>query len=158
MANTNTNDIDLLLMDSNDDQLTEEIMRDKVRKESFLAMIESATTGGDFLSIVNLLPNSSQRYGHSLTMNAIIKIICQHSTFKDRCTGFYTTKVKAGKEAKVVSTYNMLGSNESSSLAAVKETKIIVERKLLCLKEQIEFQKYVLMSECFDGEEKKKQR
>ena len=49
-------------------------------------------------------------------------------------------------------------SNESSSLAAGKETKIVVERKLLCLKEQIEFQKYVLMSECFDGEEKKKQR
>ena len=49
-------------------------------------------------------------------------------------------------------------SNESSSLAAAKETKIVVERKLLCLKEQIEFQKYVLMSECFDGEREKKQR
>jgi hypothetical protein len=108
MANTNTNDIDSLLMDSDDDQLTEEIMRDKVTKESFRAMNESATTGGDFLNIVNLLPNSSQCYGHSLTMNAIIKIICRHSTFKDRCTGFYTTKVKAGKEMKVVSTYNML--------------------------------------------------
>ena len=116
MANTNTNDIDLLLMDSDDDQLMEEIMRDKVMKESFLAMIESATTGGDFLNIINLLPNSSQRYGHSSTMNAIIKIICRHSTFKDQCMGFYTTKVKAGKETKVVSTYNMLNQSNKELL------------------------------------------
>jgi hypothetical protein len=75
MANTNANDIDLLLMDSDDDQLMEEFIRDKVTKESFLAMIESATTGGDFLNIINLLPNSSQRYGHSLTMNAITNIV-----------------------------------------------------------------------------------
>jgi hypothetical protein len=109
-------DIDSLLMDSDDDQLMEEIMRDEVTKESFLAMIESATTGGDFLNIINLLPNSSQHYGHSLTMNAIIKIICQHSTFKDRCTGFYTTKVKAGKETKVVSTYNMLNQSNKELL------------------------------------------
>ena len=50
------------------------------------------------------------------------------------------------------------GSNDASSLAGAKEAKVVVERKLLCLKEQIEFQKYVLTSECFDGEEKKKQR
>jgi hypothetical protein len=43
-------------------------------------------------------------------------------------------------------------------LAAAKEAKVVVEGKLLCLKEQIEFQKYVLTSECFDGEEKRKQR
>jgi hypothetical protein len=120
MANTNTNDIDSLLMDSDDDQLMEEIMRDKVTKESFLAMIESATTGGDFLNIINLLPNSSQRYGHSLTMNAIIKIICWHSTFKNWCTGFYTTKVKAGKETKVVSTYNMLNQSNKELLRMMK--------------------------------------
>ena len=32
----------------------------------------------------------------------------------------------------------------------------MVERKLLCMKEQIEFHKYVLISECFDGDEKRK--
>jgi len=43
-------------------------------------------------------------------------------------------------------------------LAAAKEAKVVVEGKLLCLKEQIEFQKYVLTSECFDGEEEKKSK
>jgi hypothetical protein len=31
---------------------------------------------------------------------------------------------------------------------------VTVERKLLCVKEQIEYHKYVLMSEYFDSEEK----
>jgi hypothetical protein len=48
------------------------------------------------------------------------------------------------------------GGNDASSLAAAKEAKVVVERKLLCLKEQIEFQKYVLTFEYFDGEEEKK--
>ncbi len=37
---------------------------------------------------------------------------------------------------------------------AAKEDKVVVERKLLCPKEQIEYQKYVLTSECFNHDEK----
>jgi len=97
---TSTNDDDDLL-DSDDDELEEEVIRDKVMKESFLQLIEKASEGGDLLKVINLLPNSSQHYGHSITMNAIVKIICRYATFKDRCTAFYMTKVKSGKETRV---------------------------------------------------------
>jgi hypothetical protein len=112
---TATNDDDYLL-DSNDDELVENAIRDMVTKESFLSMVKAASEGADFLKIISLLPNSSQRYGHSLTMNAIIKIICRHETFKDRCTGFYVTKIKSGKETKVVSTYNTLNQSNNELL------------------------------------------
>jgi hypothetical protein len=102
---TNMNDGDDV-MDLDDDKLLEETIQDKVTKESFLSMVESTSGSGDFQKIINLLLNSSQQYGHSLTMNAIFKIICRHSVFKDQCTGFYTTKMTSGKETKVVSTYN----------------------------------------------------
>jgi len=112
---TSTNDDDDVL-DSIDDELEEEVILDKVTKESFLQLIEKASEGGDLLKVINLLPNSSQRYGHSITMNAIVKIICRHATFKDRCTAFYTTKVKSGKETRVVSTYNTLNQSNKEIL------------------------------------------
>jgi len=52
-------------------------------------------------------------------MNAIIKIICRHATFKDRCTGFYVTKIKSGKETKVVSTYNTLNQSNKELLWSI---------------------------------------
>jgi hypothetical protein len=113
---TTTNDIDSLFNDSDDDDLVENTISDKVTKESFLALVEAASNGGDFIKIINLLPNSSQRYGHSLTMNAIIKIISRDATFKDRCTGFFSTKIKSGKETKVVSTYNNLNQSNKELL------------------------------------------
>jgi hypothetical protein len=61
---TNTND-DNDLMDSDDDELVEEIICNRVTKESFLSMVETASDGGDFLKIITLLPNSSQQYCHS---------------------------------------------------------------------------------------------
>jgi len=96
IPNATNNDDDL--MDSDDDELVDEIIRDKVTKESFLQMVENVSIGGDLLKIINLLFSSSQCYGHSITMNAINKIISRHATFKDRCTAFYTTKIKSGKE------------------------------------------------------------
>jgi hypothetical protein len=112
---TSTNDDDNLL-DSDNDELEEELIRDKVTKESFLQLIEKALEGGDLLKVINLLPNSSQRYGYSITMNAIVKIICHHATFKDRCTALYTTKVKSSKETRVVSTYNTLNLSNKELL------------------------------------------
>jgi hypothetical protein len=47
-------------------------------------------------------------------------------------------------------------SDETASYVVAKERKVVMERKLLCVKEQIEYHKYVLMSDCFDEEEKKK--
>ncbi len=49
-----------------------------------------------------------------------------------------------------------LFGTETASYVTTKEYKVTVERKLLCVKEQIEYHKYVLMSDCFDEEEKKK--
>jgi hypothetical protein len=69
-------------------------------------MIDAASDGGDLMKIISLLPNSSQRYGHSITMNAVVKIVSRHSTFKDHCTAFYTTKRRENKETRVISTYN----------------------------------------------------
>ena len=46
--------------------------------------------------------------------------------------------------------------DETASYVVAKERKVVMERKLLCVKEQIEYHKYVLMSDCFDEEEKKK--
>ncbi len=99
-----------------DDELIQETIHDKVTKESFISMVKAASDGGDFLKVINRLPNSSQQYGHSLTMNAVINIICRHATFKDRCTRFYTTKIKSGKETKVVSTYNTLNQSNKELL------------------------------------------
>ncbi len=75
-------------MDSDDDDLlAEEALGDKVTKESFLSMVENASEGGDFLKILNLLPNSSQRYGHSLMPSLrfyavipLLKTVAQDST------------------------------------------------------------------------------
>jgi hypothetical protein len=38
-------------------------------------MVDGIITGTDLLKLVDLLPNSSQHYGHSIAMNALIKII-----------------------------------------------------------------------------------
>jgi hypothetical protein len=114
MPDATNNDDDL--MDSNDDELVDEIIQDKVTKESFLQMVKNVLIGGDLLKIINLLPNSLQCYGHSITMNAIVKIISRHAMFKDRCTAFYTTKIKSGKETRVTSTYNTLTQSNKELL------------------------------------------
>jgi len=44
----------------------------------------------------------------------------------------------------------------SSSYAVAKASKVVVERKLLCLKEQMDYHIYVLMSDHYDADEKKK--
>jgi hypothetical protein len=56
---TDTND-DEDLTDSDGDELIEEIIHDRVTMESFLSMVETAFDDGDYLKIINLLPNSSQ--------------------------------------------------------------------------------------------------
>jgi len=45
---------------------------------------------------------------------------------------------------------------ESVSYVSAKESKVVVERKLLCIKEQTQHYKYVLASDVYDDEEKKK--
>jgi hypothetical protein len=46
----------------------------------------------------------------------------------------------------------------SDSYTLAKEEKIVVERKLLCINQQMDYHKYLLMSEFFDAEEKKKSK
>ena len=50
MPNAMNDDDDL--MDSDDDELVNEIIRDKVTKESFLQMVENVSIGGDLLIII----------------------------------------------------------------------------------------------------------
>ena len=82
------------LDDTDDKELALDIIHDQTTKESFLSLIDSASISEDLVTIIELLPNSSQRYGHSITMNAVLKIISQHALFKDRCTSFYTMRKK----------------------------------------------------------------
>jgi hypothetical protein len=42
-------------------------------KQSFTARVEIASAGEALLELIDLLPNSAQKYGHSITMNAVIK-------------------------------------------------------------------------------------
>jgi hypothetical protein len=46
----------------------------------------------------------------------------------------------------------------SNSYTSAKEEKIIMGQKLLCINQQMEYHKYVLMSEFYDAEEKKKSK
>ncbi len=46
----------------------------------------------------------------------------------------------------------------SNSYSNAKEGKVIVERKLLCIKERMDHHKYVLMSELYDQEDNKKSK
>jgi hypothetical protein len=135
---TSTNDHDDLL-DSDNDELEEEVIRDKVTKESFLQLIEKASEGGDLLKVINLLPNSSQRYGHSITMNAIVKnaalsqidlLTRRLSENSDRLTN--TTEkamVRLFSPSPTFTDVSASVSNETSSYVAGKERKVDSERK-----------------------------
>jgi len=52
----------------------------------------------------------------SITMNAIIKILCRSPIFKDQCNLFYAVEVKKGAETKVPSTFNSLSPSLQSAL------------------------------------------
>jgi hypothetical protein len=84
----------LILYDVNTDEnkIENECLRDRTAKESFLSLIDGATQGEDLPHIIELLPNSSLTYVYSLTMNATVKIIACHGTFKHHCSTFYTVK------------------------------------------------------------------
>jgi hypothetical protein len=89
---------------------------ESMTRERFLEMVNSASNGNDLLGVLALLPNTAQRWGHSITMNAIIKILCRSPIFKDQCDSFYAVKVKKGAETKVPSTFNSLSPSLQSAL------------------------------------------
>ena len=97
-----------LEVDTVDKKLELDFIGDKATKESFIWLIFSAWKGEDLLPIIELLWNSSQQYGHSLTMNAVMKMISLHSHFKDHSTSFYTMKREMGVEKLVLSKNNSL--------------------------------------------------
>ena len=64
IVNDDFNKSDNIGFEDDDDDATEEEMavetaRDQITKQSYNAMIGSATTGTNLLSIIDLLPNSS---------------------------------------------------------------------------------------------------
>jgi hypothetical protein len=73
---------------TDDDESLNESVRDKVTKQSFAKMLERASSGQELLPIVDLLPNSSPKYGHSIAMNAIIKLFGRHLAFRGHCLYF----------------------------------------------------------------------
>jgi hypothetical protein len=68
---------------------TEEEEGESMSRERFLERVNSASNGNDLLDVLTLLPNTAQRWGHSITMNAIITIFCRTPIFKDQCDSFY---------------------------------------------------------------------
>jgi hypothetical protein len=85
-----------------------ETVHDQVTKQTYTAMVDSTTTGSELLKLIDLLPNSSQRYGHSITMNALVKIIIHQPSFCAWSDHLYCVKVKKGKETRVASTFTSL--------------------------------------------------
>ena len=51
---------------------------------------------------------------------------------------------------------NGSGGGSSALYAAAKESKVVIERKLLCVNTRMDYFKYVLSSDCYDADEKKK--
>jgi hypothetical protein len=91
---------------------------------------EAALTQIDLLT--RRLSNNSDRLT-SMTEKAMVRLFSPSPTFTDVSTSV---------------------NNDTASYIAAKEKKVDSERKLLFLKEQIEYQKCVLLSEYFNPEEK----
>jgi hypothetical protein len=89
-TNNNNNDDDDIEDDDNDDTVVKESLCDGVTMQSCASLEENSKSGSDLLKLTNLLPNSSQRCGHSLTMNATVKIMVRHAMFWDQGSIFYT--------------------------------------------------------------------
>ncbi len=76
MSSTNDSDIakDDVDEESTDiDEVVQECIHNKITKQSYETMLTRAAPGHELLPIIDLLPNSSQHYGRSIMMNAIIK-------------------------------------------------------------------------------------
>jgi hypothetical protein len=111
--------------DDHDDEVAMETVRDEVTKQSYTAMVDSATTGTNFLKLIDLLPNSSQHYGHSITMNDFIKIIIHYPSFHEWSDNLYCVKVKKGKETRVASMFTSLNQvNKQLFKAMLQEMKL----------------------------------
>jgi hypothetical protein len=67
-----------------------------MKKEEFLTMVNTVTDGKQLLDIITLLPNTAQCWGHSITMNPIIKLLCCASLLKEQCKTFLVVMVKKG--------------------------------------------------------------
>jgi hypothetical protein len=80
-------------------------------KQSFTTRVEEASTGEALLELIGLLPNNAQKYGHSITMNAVIKKIARVPVFRDETACLYTAKQKNGHEVKVSLTFSALSKD-----------------------------------------------
>jgi hypothetical protein len=80
-------------------------------KQSFTTRVEEASTGEALLELIGLLPNNAQKYGHSITMNAVIKKIARAPVFRDETACLYTAKQKNGHEVKVSLTFSALSKD-----------------------------------------------
>ncbi len=77
-------------------------------RQGYLSCINEASDGQHLLDIINLLPNSARHYGHSLTMNAIIKTISRHLVFCEQSNPLFVTKHKSRKDVQVTATFSSL--------------------------------------------------
>jgi hypothetical protein len=76
------------------------------------------------------------------TNNAITKLF---SPFSPQCSSFSESIASASSKSPPVNTFQL-----------AREEKVKTERKIICIKEQMDFYKYVLSSEHYDSEEKNK--
>jgi hypothetical protein len=108
--NNNDDDIEDEDDDDDDDESTvvQESLCDRVTKQSYASLMENSTSGRDLLKLTYLLPNSSQRYGHSLTINAIVKIMFHHPMFWDQSFIFCALKVRTCEDTSVSATFTSL--------------------------------------------------
>jgi hypothetical protein len=98
------------ISDEDDDGSKEEkeVEQSILTKEGYLTCIDASSNGQQLLDIIDLLPISAQCYGHSLTMNSIIKIFSKHPVFHEQCNPLFVVKHNNGKNVRVMSTCSSL--------------------------------------------------
>jgi hypothetical protein len=112
-----------------DEEVLPEAEQNISTRQGYLSCINEASDGQHLLDIINLLPNSAQHYGHSLTMNAIIKIISRHLVFCEQSNPLFVTKHKSRKDVQVTATFSSLSKKKHKSFSSVwfiKHHQIIV--------------------------------
>ncbi len=80
---------------------------------------------------------------HEDTQRATTRLFSPSPTFSDVS---YTARSSGMADSDTFAT----------TYSSAKEDKIIVEQTLLCINQQMEYHRYVIMSEYYDEEEKKK--
>jgi hypothetical protein len=88
---------------------------EEMTKERFARTLETARSGTELAPLISALPNSGAKYGYSLVMNSILKILVMEAKylcqFGSQC---FTTKKLKNTSKSVINTYKKLDTASQS--------------------------------------------